>query len=225
MAFTVLEAIEGAQGDSQEREYAWVKRQDWVRWLNESLQEISDVARPLEDHATIDLQPSKVQYDLPDDCIRVKRVAWGDDPIKAEKIIPSRSAIENDELGRSDNNFTHDIRQGPKANKKLTILPEPDKGDGGKTIVITYVKTHPYVSDDNDEIFFPRQLKKYIIQYMLFKFSVQDDDRESNFHFQKWSRAVIKTTRRIQDESTPTRFVDGHAAQRKRYHKRQRGRY
>lgn len=220
MSFTVLEVLNGAMGDNQEPDFEWAARSDWVRWMNEAIAEISELASPLRGQHDITLVENQSDYDLPSDVIRVKRVTWGNNGTNddGDKIFP-RSETEDDRWGHTEN-LTYTTIHGTSDFRVMKFNPTPDGSEDGETVNVYYVKLHDEVSDDGDVINFPRSIKYNIVDFMNYKFTQQDDElQKMQFNRSEWQRSVRASMRRMNNKAEVSKLVDGQAQQRRNYRK------
>lgn len=196
MSFTVEDVLNASLVDLNEIDFTWADRDDgFVRWLNDGLLDICQMAKCYIEEQTIDLVQGEREYNLNSDFISAKRVSVGDN-----RVWP-RDRNLNDIMGAVGDPFTYTVARQNTDAPLIRISKEPP--DPSNDMLVEYAAEHPEVTEDFDDIHLPRQFKSHLIDYVNTRFNYMDrEPRSRQQAMQSWREGLEQSIRRMNREST-----------------------
>lgn len=195
MAFDVESVLQASLVDLNEIDFTWADRdQGFVRWINDGLLDICQMAEAYVETETIDLIEGQIEYELPSNFISSKRVTVGDN------TIYPRDKVLDDKLGEVGDPFTYTVRRQNTDNPVIVISKEPP--NPSNDMEVEYSAEHPEVTEDFDTINLPRQFKSHLVDYVNQRFNYMDREPQSRQQaMQSWREGLEQMIRRMNRET------------------------
>lgn len=158
-------------GDTSE---AQITRSDIIRWLNEGQIKIVRKTQCLQRHVETASVKGQASYELPDDCLFVRRATYDDN------LVPPVAFEELDTVApdRDGSNSTGNAMYYYLWSNSIWFYPAASVTENGK-IDIWYIRTPVELSSNSDEPEIPEYMHEQLINYAVMKAKELDEDYDA----------------------------------------------